>query len=341
MARYDNSTINNDALAMAFNEYVTRTALPIAARRYGFVSGVLGAEADIFKRGDSSWAGMERIQTISGNKYEFMLEPARATYASTVQGSSELAALTASMPNQHGANEFGLTLIPINEHIPNSRLQRLQGPNLKGAPYVDQMFEKIRRNWIYTLAAGFSSNNNQSDSAIGGWNYAIASGNVYGNVDRSDSTNADYRGVTASVSGAALTLADIDSLRINVMANGGLPTFAVCNAAVMKIVYNLVRTAGGHNLVQYENGGDRFLYSAPYFSYAGIAFLLDEQAPSQTLGVFTPDTWSVVVNEGGFNVNGIMDNPGTVHGSLFRASCYAGLFCKIPGHNGKIYDIIT
>lgn len=336
MALWAGSSINSTETAMVFNKIYDKKFVNVLRKKNAFYFAVT-RQKDINQEpmSNADWKG---IKNVTGQKVEVGILGRSIDPAYVADGADELAAVTLSSnyySNAYGAMEFAVSHLTWTHPIPASQLDRYQGNELKTADFLESEFERIVQGYNSKFGTEFNTSQAPARNAIGGWPYAIDTANTYGTIDRSDSANADMRGLEYTSIGD-LTLGDIAQAQIDITLNGGDAKFATAGGTVFGIIRRLLE-----NQTQAIFGDDERWnkFGGQWCWYAGTVFAADNYAPSQAIGMFTPNTWCVVMRKQPFTKGGVQEDITKVDAYVVKTKAWIQLICTKCNENAYLQGI--
>ena len=350
MAIYDNSTLNTSLTSLAFN-HVLPGIIPIVVKKNGLLFEILGKQ----ESGSTPSGGpkFERMEIVSGTKFETTLMGVLPTISTVAAGSAEYAAATMVYDsNTFGAATFDLCHYAHNHALPESEFDKIAGGDQKQREsFVKLKAMAVQKGIEATLGTALSAASAPDATHPGGWCYAVSdaqtgtpdesSYGTYGTIDRTAAANADYRGYVARSTGV-LTITKIMSARDNAVLAGGYPSVGVCNVTVFGNVRALVQ---GQAII--TNSPRLSELGGEWFDVMGIRFHLDKYVgkdaggTNDQLGLIDPESWVYVQSASGLQGEIIppqqaryLQAAGHIHVSL-----WSSFICKAPSHNAKLVGI--
>ena len=342
MAQWDNSAINTVRLSMMFNQVLNSKslAIPIGASNRAVLRCLLGDMTAPPNLQSGKSATFERMTMTTGNAIEVKLMGTRGTYSGVTDGTTSRSASYTS--DRFGSAKFEWTHYVVEEDIAVADIDQCKGSQAKTTSLLDEYTNFFAEKMRDTLASSVAGSAANSVTNMGGIFHAIDDSNVYGNIDRSDATNINYRSYTVNCSGtsgqAALTLSDIKLAQNTVRDKGGSAKYAFCDLATYGLVEKLVETLGAQGFA-YVNPGETAVYGAPSFSYNGTYFVFDSNCPPNRIAIVSPEWWTVYLNSDNFRSGQLTRNTGTKSSYVYFNDYYAALVCKNPAANAKIKNV--
>lgn len=364
MAFGDPGTLNSNFLAGAFAQVLTTQGIAISRRKNGLLYFMLGKPEPGSESADGApkFPGLD--DDFTGSSVEWTLETQPRLYTAVTDGTNEFAALA---PSYDGNIVAGATAqvahYPINENIPVSEMRKLKGPAAKVKNWMQQVFGYWLLNLEVTLgkaingttAGAAGTPTNQSQSAMGSWTWPVSDSNDtanwaagvntknYGGLDRSVAANADFAGNSAvPISGTgAFALKDFTTATTRCAIHGAVNLFATMGESVWNIFKNAVIAAAGYMATTVKD--NEVDYGGRWFSFDGCRMVLDNYCPTQTIGVFNPESWNLKLDRmNSFQMGDTGErNPGRVAIHTFQYDVFAALVCFNPGQNYKILGITS
>ena len=327
---------------MVFNQLANRKAFHITRRKNGFLYAVLGKEEEHSTPGAGE--GFKRLKKVTGNKIEVKVLGKTPSPSTIADGSAEIATVSLSDRNDDfGAQEFALAHYTYTHPIPHSAMDRFAGQEAKTLGYLDDIFGEIMLGYeqVWGSALGLTgASAAPSRTVLGGWPFAIAGTDPsvptwasYGTINRADSANADFRGQTYNI--GDLTLAKIRNAQNDIAIYGGDASFGCSGATVFGKVQSLVENM---TVVDYDEVWSKF--GGRYVRYAGTSFTLDNYAPANALGLFTPSSWGLWKNDSlPLTKTGVINDPSRVATYVVQTGVWIQLICMQPNQNAYLYGI--
>jgi len=177
-----------------------------------------------------------------------------------------------------------------------------------------------------------------TDSFMGRW---------YGNIDRNDSTNAQFRSAVyggtseASAGAGQLTLSKLYTLMNRQIALGGNPTIAISDALVHGYIQALTASAAQ---VIYETDTEFNTFGGRYLNAFGMKFLLEQRLGNQAgtvqnscgaLFLLDPTYWKMYRSDQNLSTAGVVVDPSRVASSVLPYQCLTQLVCVDPAKGGS------
>lgn len=335
------TALNNNVLAQVFNQLFNTKAIEMVRKENGLLYAILG----------KSWhdanpnlgSQFERLEKISGNQIEVKLLGVLDTINYVTDGSAELATATPQYTaNMFGAATFDLAHLAQTKGIPSSEYNRIQGKEAKTLKYVDDVFNQVMLSLENRIGNDINGTNAPARNAIGGWPYAVSdgvssgeTGNAAYGVDRSDAGNVDYRG-SVTVNTGDLTLGKIRALKNTIRTKGGKNQLGIAETSVFTKLQMLVEA-----YTEIESNEEWAQFGGEYVQYGKTRYVLDQRAPTQTLGIIDPESWVFYQNMINFTDQGFIRAPHLVAGYVLPWECWCQLICVQPSRNGKLTGINT
>lgn len=331
MALWAGTSINTNLSASVFNNLLNPSkVVNFAKKRYATISKLMGEP--IANVGDISGnMGFERVKSVNGLKHEIRLIGALPTISFTANGSAELGAVTGNYDaDLAGGFDFDLANMPFTQDVPQSEIDKIAGKEAKTVSWIDDLVNQyvLPGYWKKINASINSSDVAPADNAITSFNYIIETDNTYG-LDRTDSANADYKGIV-NLSTGTLTIDHINSDKNSAAANGGFVTLVVAGTSVYGYAEALIQPFAH---VTYSQ--DTAQFGARNIEFAGMQFLMDSDHPSGEMCYLDPTTWGFVLQGGGIKSSGLFSTAGnrTVNGHAIHFTTRAQLYCNKPNSN--------
>lgn len=335
------TSLNNNVLAQVFNQLFNTKAIEMVRHENGLLYAILG----------KSWrdanpkfpVSFERLERITGNQIEVKLLGALDTLSYVADGSAEVATSTPQYTsNMFGAATFDLSHIAQTKAIPSSEYNRIAGKEAKTLKYVDDVFNQLMLSLENRIGNDINGTSAPTRTAIGGWPFAVSDGvssgetsyNVYG-LDRADSGNIDYRAYVNANTGD-LTLGKIRTVKNQNRIHGGKNQLGVAETSVYTKLQTLVEA---YTTIETDESWAQF--GGEYTQYGKTRFVLDQRAPTQTLGILDPESFVFYQNVINFTDQGFIRAPHLVSSYVLPWECWVQLICLQPSRNGKLTGINT
>jgi hypothetical protein len=290
----------------------------------------------------------ERSDYIQGHNYQRNLLGALRDSGSGSQlgtvtdGSDELSLQTLDYSsNDWGAAEWPLTHRAKTCGIPAHEMKRFRGDELRTTNFIHEKVQQEMLSWESILNTDLNSatDADASRTHLAGWPHVVADYSLeaahatYGTIDRSDSANAAFRG-TVTYNQGTLGIADIQHLQNRTKIAGGTPDICVAGLTPYEIMQQQVQSYSHvtYNPTMSEFGCENFMFS-------GQTWLLENDAPSGTIGMLDSETWIFVLNEDKLTESGITYEPLIKSGYVWPLDIWYGWFCEHPAANGKMTGV--
>lgn len=330
MALWAGMTINTNESATVFNKVANLKAIPMVVKKNFTIKAMLG-RSEVKHTPLGPAAAFKRLMgtdSVTGRKVEVTLLGKLPTPTTVSDGSSEVATATLNYTSDYwGAAEFDMFHYSYKHPVPGSEFVRFRGDELKTVNYLSKVqdlianaYEKVWGTALWTSAA-------PSRTVFGGIPYAINDSNTYGLVDRSDSGNADFRGIV----NAALGNTTIPGLRLHqnqAIANGGSPDVAITGTTLYTKIQGLV---DAYTFV--ENDEEWNSFGGDYFKVGKIRYGLDSYCPSGAIALLTSSTWQMRLAEDPFSPTGLVYDPSRVSSWVIPTERWGQVICECPSHN--------
>lgn len=335
MALWASTAINTDELTMVFNQVWNKKFIDQVSNKKGLLEAILGKPSP-----NPDGAGtkpFERMRKISGKKIEVKLLGSYAEIGTISDGAAEVASTVGVVNEKYGAAVFDLTHYNHQHWVPSSQYKRYIGEEAKTLNYLQDEFDFLMASWMQTLAAGVSSNSNQSRTVLGGWEYAVrdaTTGNTYGTIDRSDTANADFAGYEVDT----VTLS-MDTLQTHygiVQGFEGKPDIVTASNTVYTILVNKIRDEG--TLINNYGSEGKVAAGGASFSWQGMDAILDPNVTSGYLGMLESKSFLFYMDDSGMNPDAIVDRS-KKSALLINMDAWVGLICHTPKHNGLLTTV--
>lgn len=346
MALWNGSNINSTETAMVFNQLYDRgRAIAMVRKKNGFLYGILGKS----EKGGASGNGLKfkNERKITGNNVEVKLLGKLKTIATVAGGSAEMAVATLTNSQDYwGASEFALAHYKDAHGLPESEVHRYEGNELKTANYLDEVFKmlvlSLENTWGTALHATGASVG-PSRTVFGSWIHAVSDGvssgetnyASYGTLSRTDSGNADFRSIV-NINTGDLTIPKFQLVLNQVIANGGMPSFAVAHTTPYS---KLQQLAQGYSHVVYDEDWSKF--GGTYVKIGNVVIILDQRCPSDTVGLIDPEEWVWYRKDINFTRSGIVESPIHVASYVLNWGAWVQPICLCPSHQGKMTGITS
>lgn len=342
MALWAGSAINSTETAMVFNRLYNLKALQMIRKKNALLYKIMG-KMDIGSVGTSR-VKFDRTSTITGKNVEVRLLGSLGAPGKTADGSAELATVTRQFNSTaYGAAEFPLTHYTYTQGIPSSQMRRYKGKEAKTDGFYDEVLNYVMLSYEDVIGNDIHSTDGTSvigRTVMGSWCFGVSDGvttgettdgfKLYGTIDRSDSANADFRGI---VSGAAgdLTLSKMRTLINQADANGGVVDTGIMGTTLYTKCQLLVEP-----YVHTTYSEDMAAFGGRFVRYAGVDFMHDQRTPSGTVGLLDSTSWTWINNDDELTGVGVVKDPSIVAGYVLPTEVWAQLVCIKPNANAKM-----
>lgn len=342
------SVINSTETATVFNQLYNLTAIEQVRKKNGVLYAVLG-KAEV---GSTPMDGItfERRQKVTGKKIEVKLLGKLRTIGTVADGAAEYAAAALSNTQDYwGGMEFDLAHFKDVYPIMESEIDRFAGDELKTANFLDGEFRmlmlSLEKAWGSgsATAGGLNDTKAPARTTLGGWQWPVSDGvssgesayATYGTLDRSDVGNADAR-ATVTTSTGDLTLLKLQTLRNQIITQGGMPNLGVAHTTpytkIQGLVQNYTHTVFTEDWSRF--GGD-------WVEFSSIRFILEQQCPSSVVGLLDPTSFCWYERDIPFTKRGLVYAETLVASYLLNWGCWCQLICTRPGSNGKLTGVTS
>jgi hypothetical protein len=335
---WQGTALNTNALAKLFNHVHTNRSVGMVIKATPLLNSMMGRPGDDGKSAyNKNVGGWGKSKVITGEKYEVSLLGALMTPATVADGSAELTAATIAYNSaRHGAAEFPLSHWALTPGIPSSEYNRIRGDDAKTISWAGEFYDEVVASYDDVIAADLHEDSTSKPPArdqFGSWITAIDDGNTYGTIDRSDSANADYKGVVSTTTGT-LTIPKIQEYINRARMNRGKIRVGVMGITLYNAWQQLIQP---YSQATYNK--DMAMFGSENVQFMGVDWVLDPDCPSTKIGGFDPSTWVVVTNKYPFTDGGIVKEPTLVAGYIMPTELWAQNICIKPNSNVKWEDV--
>jgi len=334
------TTINTTEMAMVVNKVYNKKAINIAKRKNGLLYAIYGKDESGSIPLDQA-DKFVRMGQVNGHNFEVRLVGALPSPAGVTDGANELATVNLSSNYDSaafGGSEFAIAHYTWTEPLPHHQLYRYVGDEAKTAGYLQEVFDRVMSGYENVIGNAINGSSAPARDQIGGWAYAVATDNTYGGIDRTDSANASFRGNVRAASGGTLTLPLVRSAQNDCIIGGGNPEIGLGDQTVYELLQQKIEP---YSQITYDKSGwTRF--GGVFFEYAGTKWILDQRAPSNTLGILDPSTFVFIYkNMGLTNAAAIMPDPSRAAAHVMPTEIWCQLVCVKPNSNAKITGVTS
>lgn len=325
MALWAGATINTTETAKVFNQLANKKSLPMIVK----LNGLLYAFSGKNDPQNQSVGAVMKTSKITGNKVELSLLGQLDDPSAISDGSDELSSASATYTaNDYGAAEFSLAHYGLVRGLPDSELMRFKGDEAKTQSYIDERMDHLMWSYENKLGTALHANTAPSRAAFGGWIYAVDDANTYGLIDRSDSANADFRGIVTVMGDT--TLAKLQAQKNTARTNLGNPSVCVTGTTLFNKIQNLVQPYSHAN---YSNSKSEF--GADDWIWAGMRGLLDQRTTAGVIGLLDPKWWMLIQNDDPFTSTGIVRDITKKAAHIIHTTMWIQNICKKPNAQVK------
>lgn len=286
----------------------------------------------------------ERLNKISGYQVKLRLLGVLNSVATVADGSAELAAASRVWANNYfGAAVFDLTHYAQTDAIPSSEFNRIKGKEAETSGFVAERFNQIVLSLENTLgtaihattASGFAR------GTLGNFRHACSDGvssgetsyATYGTLDRSDSANADIRGVVTPSTGI-LSMEKIQLHQNQIADNYRHPDIGVGDVTTITEIQGLLN---GYTFIESDEDWKKF--AGRYVQIGATRYLMDGKCQANLLYHINSDTWGLWENEMGLSTDGFFKDPNAVAGYIMPWEYWCAVICNRPKANGILTGI--
>lgn len=328
MALWQGTSINSNETAKVFNQLAEKRSIPMVVKLNSLLYAFMGKDDGT----NPSTPNVRQVPKITGNKYEVGLMGKLPSPAGISDGASEIASASLTYVSDiFGAAEFSMAHYGFVHPVPESEVDRFRGSEAKTLSYIDDVMTYLEYGYENKLATDLHASAAPSRTALGGWQYAVADDNTYGTIDRTDSGNADFRGVVCSSFGDT-TLDKIQAQAINVVrGNMGKVNVGVAGTTLYSKIQKLVQP---YSIVNYSE--DTAKFGSDHVAFAGIKFLMDQRTTDGVIGLLDTRWWDLVRKDLPFTDTGMVFDFTKVSTYIINTRLWVQLVCKKPNANAKI-----
>lgn len=336
MALWDGATFAANVAASAFNQILPEETVNFVKKRTYFLSKLMGEQLP--SRGGNEPIQFERGRSVRGNKGEVRLIGKLAAPTAVAYGSAEVATATPDFAsNIAGGAEFEIANYPYSYSVPRSELDKINGASMKGE---EDWLREIVNHYIIpgfmkeANTKAISNANAPAATHIVGLEYIIDTTNTY-LLNRSDSANADFRGVVQAA-GGPFDMDTVETVVNQVTVNDGNTKMALGGLTVYGAAKSFVQS-----FTHVSYSADKAKYGAASFEYAGIAFCLENDVTAGNLLLLDTDYLGVVYKNNPVNVGTPVTASWQVNPTnlLIPVTMNMQLWCNKPNAQGKITGI--
>lgn len=340
MALWAGTSINTTALSQMFNQLWDMKGIDMVRDQNAFLYGLMGKRWEDTMGVGGVKVGFERRNKISGNKIEVRLLGKLDSISTVADGSSSLAAPTITYASDYwGAAVFDLTHYADTPGIPSDEWKRIKGNEAKTRNFVADRFQQIVLSLENTIGNALHgvTGSGYTRTALGEWRHAVSDGvtsgessyATYGTIDRSDSANADFRGVV-SASVGNLTIPKIRTHLNNIATHYRIPDFGMGDVTTITAVQGLIDP-----YTQIVKNDDWKDFPGEYVQLGRTKYFIDHRAPANVLPHFNGDTWAWYESEDGLQVDGFQKAVGVAKaGYIMNYEYWCQAICVRPQANG-------
>lgn len=380
MALYDSTGINNNVIASVFNKLYSQKFVNTIRRKNGTLYAILGKEETGSTPGLESFEGLVES---SGNNIEARVMGRLRSVPTVASNSAAIGTVTLSYDaDVFGAMTWDFTHFADTLPIPTNDLLKIRGNEMKTANYIDDLFQHVvfsleqtignqitavptgtfvtalfttgTKTTMVSLFNAISDGTSTFSTTNVNYYYPATDsfmGRFYGNIDRADATNAQFRSVVyggtseASAGTGQLTLSKIYATQNRIISNGGMPKIAIADPLVFGYVQALTASAAQ---VIYNEDSQWNAFGGVHLSAFGQRYVLDQRLGNQAgtvqtscgaLFMLDPTTWRMYRSDQNLSTAGVVVDPSRVAASVLPYQSLVQLVCVDPAKNGKMIGI--
>lgn len=335
------SYTNDTSFAQVGADVLNRDAIDIVKSRNFVLDSLMGKKTD---GGPAGMPSFQRLERVEGYEKQVRLRVGHPVWTATGKGkSAQLAPVVPAYDEtKYGIAKFDLTL--YNEHIfvPYWDNKKVGGELMKGMGALQEELEAWIESFYATCEAAVTANQNQTDTTIGGMQYALADGtviayNTYMGIDRLLSPNANFRAQAAAVS-STTDIGEVRGVQNLVINEGGSASLGVAgdgNYIYLQGLVNSVYALNAETDPNYMNWVGHYVKIGP----TRIGF--SKQASDTKLMVLSPETWRFYMNREGFTVGDFKDSQIAQAAKQSRIDVAIGFVCLNPKKNGVLTGVTS
>ena len=335
------SYTNDSSFAQVAADVLNREAIDIVKSRNFLLDVLMG------KRQDGGPAGMpsfQRLERIEGYEKQIRLRVGHPAWTAT--GKSKAAQLAAVVPaydeTKYGIAKFDLTLYNEPVFIPYWDDKKTGGSLMKGMSVAQEEIESWLDAFYLTLETAINGVDNQTDTTVGSWQYALADGtvmaeNTYLNIDRSNAANSNFRGQRQAVA-ATTDLGEVRQIQNDVIKEGGSAKLGVLGDGNYDILQGLLNS---NYTLNAETDPD-FMHWVGHYTHIGpTRFGFSKQSSDSKIGVISPEDWRFYMNEQGFSVGGFKRSQIAVAALQTSIDVAVAFVCLNPKKSGVLTGVTS
>lgn len=347
MAIWAGSTINSNETANLINQLWNTKAIAMCRRKNGLLYEVLGKPEQGATPMDVKW---NRVNKVSGINVQFNLLGSLKSISTVADGYGGGSGETATWGGTViPSNTFGGVTLPLvhyadAEYFPDSELDRYQGDELRTRDWIAQKMDYLMLSFEDTFGTALNTSTAAvpTRTQVCPWRHQISdyasSGEstyqTYG-LDRSDSANADFRGLV-DATGGDLTLSKLKARKNALVTRGGNGKVGLAETTLFSKIQTLVEN---YSHVTYDEDWANF--GSEYVRYSGTRYILESRMATQTVGLLTPESWVLWWNANNFTRNGIVQDPSRKATHVLVYAYWAAMYCNAPNKNALLTGLTS
>lgn len=329
MALWAGLSLNTNETAMVVNRLHSKKSIPMVVKANPLLYAMFGKKDIVNNRS----MRIGKTNKITGKDVEVRLLGRLAAPAAISDGSDELTTATVNYSSDNWASTtVALAHYGHVEGVPDSEYMRFRGSESKTLNYLDELYDKIMYGYEDVLSTALHSTTAPSRAAFGGWQVAVDSSTAYMGMTRSDSANADFRGIEVGSFGQ-VTLAKVQEQINNARTNLGRPSIGVAGNTLFSAIQQQIQP---YSQATFSRDASEFGSSGVIL--AGVEFLLDPDTSSGVIGIFDPQWWELVVNEEPFTNSGLVFDFTKKAGHILHTTLWCQNYCVKPNAQIKLTD---
>jgi hypothetical protein len=320
MSLWAGLTLNTSELANVVNRVHNRKAIPMVVKANPMLYGIFGKRDGVNNKN----LRIGKTRNITGKDVEVRLLGRLAAPTAISDGSDELTTATVNYSSDNVASvTVALAHYGHVEGVPDSEYMRFRGSDSKTEDWVDEVYSKIMYGYEDVLSTALHSTTAPSRAAFGAWQVAVDSSTAYMGMTRSDSANADFRGLEYDAK--VITIKEIQTRKNEARTNLGNPSVGVAGNTLFTHIQTL-----NQGYTHVIGSGDTSNFGWDHCVVSGIEWMLDPDTSDGILGAFDPQWWELIKNDEPFTGGGLIEAPWLKSGRIIHTTLWIQNFCTKP-----------
>lgn len=349
MALWAGLTINNTRAANLFNGLYQMKGLDVVRKQNALLYAILGKKWMETNGAGGIKTQFERRKTTALDKVEVKFLGALDTINTVADATSSSDGGFASATPTWAANYWGSMQVALAHYydvsgIPTEEWDNIRGNNAKTENFIAERMNQILLSLENTIGTAIHATASTAlgRTLLGGWRMGASDGvtsgesnfATYCTIDRTDSANADLRGVVTG-STLGLSLKKLRAHQNAIAAKYSMPDIGIGDVTTITEVQSIIDAV----TTTIENDGDWREFNGMYCQLGNVRYLGDQRSAANVLGHLNSSTWVFYEKETGMSTDGFIKAPHLKSAYVLPWDYWCQLICVRPSANGVLTGI--